>query len=74
MTVYKYVPNIEYKVNFSSGGIEMSKHKIYVNETQYFEPNFSNIFEAYEITKNDSWSMPNRTISQNASRRDFRTE
>ena len=60
MTVYKYMPNIEYKVNFSSGGIEMSKHKIYVNETQFFEPNFSNIFEEYEIDKNDSWSMPNK--------------
>ena len=59
MTVYKYVPNIEYKVNFSSDVIEISKNKIYVNETQSFELNFSTIFEAYEINKNDSWPMPN---------------
>ena len=59
MTVYNYVPHVGYKVNLSSGGIDMSEHKIYVNETQYFEPKFPNIFEEYEITKNDSWSMSN---------------
>ena len=58
MINYKYVPNVEYKVHLSSGGIDLLKITIYINEVQYFEPGLPNIFKAYEIDMDDFWKMP----------------
>ena len=60
MTIFKYVPNVEYKVHFSSGGIDLSKHKIYINETEYFQSLLPDIFSEYDIVRGvDQWALPN---------------
>ena len=37
MVKYKYVKNNEYNVKFSSGSIDLTKHKMYINEMEYFQ-------------------------------------
>ena len=51
MTIYKYVPNVKYSVKFSSAGIDLSKHKIYINETEYFQSPLPDIFSEYDIVR-----------------------
>ena len=42
------------------GGIDLSKHKIYINETEYFQSLLPDIFSEYDIVRGvDQWALPN---------------
>ena len=58
--MYKYNSNINYQPN---GGdwpgltLDLDKQKIYVNELQYIDIAFENIFNEYAITSEDKWKL-----------------
>lgn len=60
MTIYKYVPHVSYNVHFSSGRIDLPKHEVYINETEYFQSLLPDIFSDYDIVRGvDQGVLPN---------------
>ena len=63
--MYKYNSNINYQ---SNGGdwpglaLDLHKQKIYVNELQYIDIAFENIFKEYVITSEDRWTLTTAMI------------
>ena len=50
MSIYTYNPKVKYTPqNWSGGGINLSKNRIYVNNNQYIDLQFPDIFEKYKI-------------------------
>ena len=63
--MYKYNSNINYQPN---GGewpgltLDLHKQKIYVNELQYIDIAFENIFKDCVITSEDRWTLTTAMI------------
>ena len=57
--IYAYNPKVKYTPqNWSGGGINLSKNRIYVNNNQYIDLHFPDIFEKYKIILyKDKWSI-----------------
>ena len=64
--IYAYNPKVKYTPkNWSGGGINLSKNRIYVNNKQYFDFHFHDIFEDYKIIRNkDEWSISLTLVKQ----------
>ena len=57
--IYAYNPRAKYTPqNWSGGGINLYKNSIYVNNNQYIDLHFPDIFEMYKIILyKDEWSI-----------------
>ena len=58
--MYKYNSNINYQPNggdWPGLALDLHKQKIYVNEFQYIDIAFENIFKGYVITSEDRWTL-----------------
>ena len=58
--MYKYNSNINYQPNggdWPGLALDLHKQKIYVNEFQYIDIAFENIFREYVITSEDRWIL-----------------
>ena len=65
MNIYKYNPQAKYIPKQYAGGINLSKHRIYVNDKQYIDLNFLSIFEDYKIIRyKDEWKISNELAAQ----------
>ena len=61
MSIYKYNPNVKYTPkNWGGDSLNLSKNRIYVNQKQYVDLKFPDIFEDYNIVRNkDQWKLLN---------------
>ena len=66
MSIYTYNPKVKYTPqNWSGGGINLSKNRIYVNNNQYIDLHFPDIFEKYKIILyKDKWSISLMLVKQ----------
>ena len=65
MNIYKYNPQAKYTPKQYAGGINLSKNRIFVNNRQYIDLNFPDIFEDYNIVRNrDEWELSNQLAAQ----------
>ena len=65
MNIYKYNPQAKYTPKQYAGGINLSKHRIYVNDKQYVDLKFPSIFEDYDIVRyKDEWTLSNTEAAQ----------
>ena len=63
--IYRYNPNAKYIPKQWPGGINLSRHVIYVNQDQYVRFDFPDIFSDYEIIlEKDWWSLSNKLFYQ----------
>ena len=64
--IYTYNPKVKYTPqNWSGGGINLSKNRIYVNNNQYIDLHFPDIFEKYKIILyKDKWSISLTLVKQ----------
>ena len=64
--IYIYNPKTKYPPkNCSGGGINLSKNRIYVNNNQYIDLHFPDIFEEYKIIPyKDKWAISNTLFFQ----------
>ena len=63
--MYKYNSNINYQPNggdWPGLALDLHKQKIYVNEFQYIDIAFENIFKEYVITSEDRWTLTTAMI------------
>ena len=66
MSIYRLNPNAKYTPkNWDGDTISLSKNRIYLNDRQYVDLKFPDIFEDYNIVRNkDQWKLSNIEAAQ----------
>ena len=66
MNIYKYNPQGKYTPKTWGGNsLNLSKNRIFVNNKQYIDLKFPDVFEDYKIIRNkDEWKISNELAAQ----------